>query len=70
MKDPTVPREWEHGSYEGTHFRYNQDGTWTAIWHDPKLDRPSRPLVEEINAPGEERSSSADGKVVLREEIK
>ncbi|HNX96969.1 MAG TPA: class I SAM-dependent methyltransferase [Candidatus Aminicenantes bacterium] len=36
IKDPTVPREWERGSYEGTHFQYNPDGTWKAIWHDPR----------------------------------
>jgi tRNA (mo5U34)-methyltransferase len=37
VKNPALPREWEIGSYEGTSFRYNQDGTWTATWHDPKL---------------------------------
>ena len=35
------PREWEHGSYEGTNFQRNADGTWTAIWHNPNslIDR-------------------------------
>ena len=37
VKNPTTPREWEIGSYEGTRFQYNQDGTWTATWHDPKV---------------------------------
>jgi len=37
VKNPTTPREWELGSYEGTRFRYKQDGTWTATWHDPKV---------------------------------
>lgn len=36
VKNATTPREWEIGSYEGTSFHYNQDGTWAAIWHDPK----------------------------------
>jgi hypothetical protein len=36
VKNPAIPREWEHGSYEGTHFKYNDDGTWTATWHDPQ----------------------------------
>ena len=36
VKNPATPREWERGSYEGTHFKYNQDGTWTATWHDPQ----------------------------------
>jgi tRNA (mo5U34)-methyltransferase len=37
IKNPTTPRECERGSYEGTGFKYNQDGTWTATWHDPQL---------------------------------
>jgi tRNA (mo5U34)-methyltransferase len=37
IKDPRTPREWELGSYEGTRFEHNQDGTWTAIWHDPQI---------------------------------
>ena len=36
IKNPAVPREWERGSYEGTSFKSNDDGTWTAIWHDPR----------------------------------
>ncbi len=39
-KNPTRPREWEIGSYEGTKFKYNEDGTWSVVWHDPK-QRPS-----------------------------
>lgn len=35
VKIGTTPREWELGSYEGTRFSHNQDGTWTATWHDP-----------------------------------
>ena len=35
VKNPKTPREWEFGSYEGTTFKYNRDGTWTAIWHQP-----------------------------------
>ena len=35
VKNPATPREWEYGSYEGTHFKFNQDGTWTVTWHDP-----------------------------------
>ena len=39
IKDPKVPREWEVGSYEGTTFEYNQDGTWTSKWLDPLSER-------------------------------
>jgi len=39
VKDPTIPREWEMGSYEGTTFAYNQDGTWTSKWLDPTAVR-------------------------------
>ena len=35
VKDPRLPREWEIGSYEGTTFEYNRDGTWTSKWLDP-----------------------------------
>jgi tRNA (mo5U34)-methyltransferase len=38
-KNPRRPREWEIGSYEGTKFKYNDDGTWTVVWHDPKKGR-------------------------------
>jgi len=37
VKNPATPREWELGSYEGSSFQYNQDGTWTWTWHDPRL---------------------------------
>jgi tRNA (mo5U34)-methyltransferase len=39
-KNPATPREWEIGSYEGTHFTYNPDGTWSCVWHDPSTTRP------------------------------
>jgi tRNA (mo5U34)-methyltransferase len=35
-KNPTLPREWEFGSYEGTKFEYKPDGTWTVVWNDPE----------------------------------
>lgn len=44
VKDPTIPREWEIGSYEGTHFEHHADGTWTATWHDPSLLRRPSPV--------------------------
>jgi tRNA (mo5U34)-methyltransferase len=34
-KIPTLPREWERGSYEGLKFIYQHEGTWSVIWHDP-----------------------------------
>ena len=36
VKNPATHREWEFGSYEGTRFQYNEDGSWTAVWHDPE----------------------------------
>jgi hypothetical protein len=36
IKNPAIPREWERGSYEGIRYKFNDDGTWTAIWHDPR----------------------------------
>jgi tRNA (mo5U34)-methyltransferase len=36
QKDPRTPREWERGSYEGTRFVSNPDGTWTSLWIDPR----------------------------------
>jgi tRNA (mo5U34)-methyltransferase len=36
VKNPTLPREWEIGSYEGTHFTVHPDGSWTSHWIDPK----------------------------------
>ena len=36
IKNPTMPREWEIGSYEGTHFEMHPDGSWTSHWLDPK----------------------------------
>jgi tRNA (mo5U34)-methyltransferase len=45
-KNPDVPREWEKGSYEGTKFTFNPDGTWTSLWIDPrkaKMPDKSRP---------------------------
>jgi tRNA (mo5U34)-methyltransferase len=35
-KDPALPRPWERGSYEGTKFEENPDGSWRVIWHEPK----------------------------------
>jgi tRNA (mo5U34)-methyltransferase len=37
VKNPTTPREWEYGSYEGTKFIQNADGSWTSQWMDPRL---------------------------------
>jgi hypothetical protein len=34
-KNPKVPREWEIGSYEGTKFVINPDGTWKSCWINP-----------------------------------
>ena len=39
VKDPTNPREWEIGSYEGTRFKLNDDGSLTTIWLDPNAVR-------------------------------
>jgi tRNA (mo5U34)-methyltransferase len=36
LKNPALPREWERGSYEGIRYKFNHDGTWTPIWHDPR----------------------------------
>jgi tRNA (mo5U34)-methyltransferase len=42
-KNPDVPREWEKGSYEGTRFILNPDGTWTSLWIDPwKANMPDK----------------------------
>jgi tRNA (mo5U34)-methyltransferase len=35
-KNPAKPREWEIGSYEGTKFTQNPDGSWTSHWIDPQ----------------------------------
>ena len=43
VKNPAKPREWEVGSYEGTRFTQNPDGSWTSHWMDPrKHGLPSR----------------------------
>jgi tRNA (mo5U34)-methyltransferase len=34
-RNPKVPREWEIGSYEGTKFIINPDGTWKSLWINP-----------------------------------
>lgn len=34
-KNTTTPREWEVGSYEGTRFERQSDGTWRSLWIDP-----------------------------------
>jgi tRNA (mo5U34)-methyltransferase len=36
VKNDATPREWEIGSYEGTRFTMNPDGTWTSHWLDPR----------------------------------
>jgi tRNA (mo5U34)-methyltransferase len=36
VKNPTTPREWEIGSYEGTRYTLNPDGTWRSHWLAPK----------------------------------
>jgi tRNA (mo5U34)-methyltransferase len=36
VKNPAQPREWEFGSYEGTRFTQNPDGSWTSHWIDPQ----------------------------------
>jgi tRNA (mo5U34)-methyltransferase len=42
-RNPVTPREWEKGSYEGTRFAFNPDGTWTSLWIDPrKTGMPDR----------------------------
>ena len=42
-KNPSVPREWEVGSYEGTGFERYPDGTWRSLWIDPwKYGLPDR----------------------------
>ncbi len=38
-KNPRLPREWEVGSYEGTHFEYREDGSWTLTWHAPAAQK-------------------------------
>jgi tRNA (mo5U34)-methyltransferase len=35
VKIPTLPREWEFGSYEGVQFIFQDDGSWTSTWKDP-----------------------------------
>jgi hypothetical protein len=35
VKNPVKPREWERGSYEGTKFEFNPDGSWNVVWHAP-----------------------------------
>jgi tRNA (mo5U34)-methyltransferase len=43
VKNPKTPREWEIGSYEGTHFTIEADGSWTSHWMDPqKYGMPNR----------------------------
>jgi tRNA (mo5U34)-methyltransferase len=43
VKNPATPREWEKGSYEGTRFTFNADGTWTSHWINPwKAGMPNR----------------------------
>jgi tRNA (mo5U34)-methyltransferase len=36
VKNPARPREWEIGSYEGTRFTQNPDGSWISHWMDPQ----------------------------------
>jgi tRNA (mo5U34)-methyltransferase len=38
LKNPLTPREWEKGSYEGTRFTFNADGTWSSHWIDPRKE--------------------------------
>jgi hypothetical protein len=38
VKNPLTPREWEMGSYEGTRFTFNADGTWASHWIDPRKE--------------------------------
>ena len=35
VKNPASPREWEIGSYEGTRFTLEADGSWKSHWLDP-----------------------------------
>jgi tRNA (mo5U34)-methyltransferase len=39
VKNPASPREWEIGSYEGTRFTLEADGSWTSHWLDPQKYR-------------------------------
>lgn len=60
VKNPTLPREWEYGSYEGTDFIFHDDGTWTSTWKDPAKRtlpnplsiKPSTPSRGDGGAPG------------------
>jgi len=36
VKNPAIPREWEIGSYEGTRFTIQPDGSWISHWMDPR----------------------------------
>jgi hypothetical protein len=36
VRNPATPREWEIGSYEGTRFTVQPDGTWVSHWMDPR----------------------------------
>jgi tRNA (mo5U34)-methyltransferase len=36
VKNHAMPREWEVGSYEGTHFSIQSDGSWLSDWKDPR----------------------------------
>jgi tRNA (mo5U34)-methyltransferase len=36
VKNATTPREWEIGSYEGTRFTLEPDGSWKSHWLDPQ----------------------------------
>jgi len=36
VKNPATPREWEIGSYEGTRFTIQADGSWVSHWMDPR----------------------------------
>jgi hypothetical protein len=37
VKNPALPREWEVGSYEGTEFHRQADGSWSSTWKDPAV---------------------------------
>jgi len=49
----TSVREWEQGSYEGTRFVYNDDGTWNMIWHEPPGAVNNRNSFTEAGQPGD-----------------
>ena len=36
VRNPATPREWEIGSYEGTRFSIQPDGSWISHWMDPR----------------------------------